>query len=232
MNIHSAIIKGPRKEKLQDAFGIINKKHYSLIVVADGLGSAKHSDYGSKKAVVAVEKAIYQWRKLKKHDKKVLIQLIHFFWNLSIADSEYEKKDCLTTCLFAYIDKLNHRIILGQLGDGLIFFKSGKRTVSLKSLEDYNYTKALGSSKSYNDWEIRDEHYDLKDFVLIITTDGVSEDLVEEKEGEFAESLIQKLSSIKKNKRNKYLSQLLENWPTKFHTDDKTICIAWERKRK
>jgi serine/threonine protein phosphatase PrpC len=124
MNIHSAIIKGPNKEILQDALGIVNQKHFSLLIVADGLGSAKKSDFGARKAVIAVEKAVYQWMKLEKDNIKVLIQLIHFYWNLLIGDSEFDKKDCLTTCLFAIIDKTNKRIILAQLGDGLLFFET------------------------------------------------------------------------------------------------------------
>lgn len=231
MNIHSAIIKGPKKEKLEDALGIINQKHFSILIVADGLGSAKNSDYGAKKAVTAVEKAVNQWRNLEKKDNKVLIQLIHFYWNLLIGDSDFEKKDCLTTCLFAYIDKISKKIILGQIGDGLLLIKSKTEIVAVKSTEDYNFTKSLGSSKSYNDWNIKNIDYDINDFTLLISTDGISEDLVENKEDEFAETLIQNMLKLKRNKRNNYLNQLLENWPTKFHTDDKTICIAWEKKR-
>lgn len=230
MNVHSAIIKGPKKEKLQDALGIINQKYYSLFIVADGLGSSKNSDYGAKKAIISVEKAVNQWRKLDKKDIKVLIQLIHFYWNLLIGDSGLEKKDCLTTCLFAYIDKSDKKIILGQLGDGLLLVKSKGKTVFVKSTDDYNFTKSLGSSKSYNDWNIKLINYDIDNFTLLVTTDGISEDLVENKEDEFAEAIIQKILKLKKNKRNSYLKQLLENWPTRFHSDDKTICIAWEKK--
>lgn len=231
MNVHSAIIKGPKKEKLQDALGIINQKKYSLIIVADGLGSSKNSDYGAKKAIVSVEKAVNQWRKLDKKNNKVLIQLIHFYWNLLIGDSGLEKKDCLTTCLFAYIDKSDKKIILGQLGDGLLLVKSKGETVFLKSTDDYNFTKSLGISKSYDDWNIKLINFDSDNFTLLVTTDGISEDLVEDKEDEFAEAIIKKMSNLKRNKRNSYLNQLLVNWPTKFHTDDKTICIAWEKKR-
>ena len=231
MNIHSAIIKGPKKKILQDALGIINQKYFNLFIVADGLGSSMHSDYGAKKAVVSVEKAVNQWRKLEKKGDKVLIKLIHFYWNLLIGDSSFDKKDCLTTCLFAYIDKIGKRIILGQLGDGLLLFKSNEKTVFVKSLDDYNYTKSLGSSKSYSDWNIKNIDYDINNFIVLVATDGISEDLVENREGEFAESLVQELLKHKKNKRNNYLKQLLANWPTKFHTDDKTICIAWEKKR-
>jgi serine/threonine protein phosphatase PrpC len=231
MNIHTAIVKGPKKLKLEDALGIVNQKYFSVLIVADGLGSAKNSDYGAKKAVIAVEKAVNQWRKLEKKEIKVLIQLIHFYWNLLIGDSDFEKKDCLTTCLFAYIDKTSKRILLGQLGDGLLLIKSKGETVHVKSDEDYNYTKSLGISKSYSDWNIKFIDYDTDNFTLLVTTDGISEDLVEKKEDEFAEAIIQKMTELKFNNRNNYLKQLLENWPTKFHSDDKTICIAWEKKR-
>ncbi len=231
MNIHSAIIKGPKKETLQDAIGISNQKYFSLFIVADGLGSAKNSDFGAKKAIIAVEKAVTQWRKLEKKDNKVLLQLIHFYWNLLIGDSDFKKKDCLTTCLFAYVDKLDRRIILGQLGDGILLFESKEETILVKSSDDYNFTKSLGSSKSFDDWNLKSFSFDINDFTLLIATDGVSEDLVENKETEFAESLIQKMLKLKRNKRNIYLKQLLENWPTKFHSDDKTICIAWENKK-
>lgn len=231
MNIHSAIIKGPKKERLQDAIGIINQKYFGLFIVADGLGSVKNSDYGAKKAIIAVEKAVNQWLKLEKKDNKVLLQLIHFYWNLLIGDSDFEKKDCLTTCLFAYLDKRDKKITLCQLGDGLLFFESKESTALVKSSDDYNFTKSLGSSKSFDDWNIKHVDFDVNDFTLLITTDGISEDLVENKEGEFAETIIQKMLQLKKNKRNVYLRQLLENWPTKYHTDDKTICIAWEKKR-
>lgn len=231
MNIHSAIIKGPKKEKLQDALGIINQKYFKLFIVADGLGSAKNSDFGAKKAIIAVEKAINQWRKLEKKDNKVLLQLIHFYWNLLIGDSNFEKKDCLTTCLFAYVDKLDKRMILGQLGDGILHFGSKEEIVLVKSLDDYNYTKSLGNSKSFDDWNLKSFSFDINDFTLLVATDGISEDLVENKETEFTEAIIQKMTKLKQNKRNNYLKQLLENWPTKFHSDDKTICIAWEKKR-
>ena len=155
MNIHTAIVKGPKKLKLEDALGIVNQKYFSVLIVADGLGSAKNSDYGAKKAVIAVEKAVNQWRNLKKKETPVLIQLIHFYWNLLIGDSDFDKKDCLTTCLFTYIDKLDKKMILGQLGDGLLLIKSKGETVHVKSDEDYNYTKSLGISKSYSDWNIK-----------------------------------------------------------------------------
>jgi serine/threonine protein phosphatase PrpC len=231
MNINSAKVKGPVKKELQDAFGFLNQKHFSLLVVADGLGSAKHSGFGANKAIDAVKKAVLEWRKLEKKEVKILIQLVHFYWNLLIGDSDFEKKECATTCLFAYMNKENNTGILSQLGDGLVLLKTKGKTIFLKSTDDYNFTKSLGSSKSYNDWNIKQIDFDRDDFNLLLVTDGVSEDLVEKKQDEFAEKLVETMIKTKRNKRNSYLHQLLKNWPTKFHTDDKTICIAWEKKR-
>jgi serine/threonine protein phosphatase PrpC len=228
MNIHSAIVKGPNKSSIQDALSIVNKKDFCLIAIADGLGSYKYSEYGSKIAVIAVEKAINQWRNLRKENVKVLIQLIHCFWNLLIGDSEFEKKECLTTCLFSYIDYKKKKIILGQLGDGLIYFNSNEETVFMRSSEEYNFTKSLGNSNSINEWNIKSFNYKELAFSLLVVTDGISEDIVENKEKEFVEYIIQKLLKLKKNQRNAYLKNLLESWPTKFHNDDKTICIVWE----
>ena len=231
MYIHSAIVKGPNKKLLQDAFGIINKNAFTLLIVADGLGSAKYSDFGAQKAVVSVEKAINSWRSLKKKDLKVLIQLVHFNWNLLIGDSELDKTDCSTTCLFAYIDKIDKKLILAQLGDGLLLFQDCSEIVFLKSYDDYNYTKSLGSSKSFSDWNIKLIDINLHEFKLLICTDGISEDIVENKEFEFTKNLISEMEKLKHSNRNKYLTELLENWPTKFHSDDKTICIAWDKKK-
>jgi serine/threonine protein phosphatase PrpC len=215
MDIHSAIVKGPNKKLLQDAFGVINKNAFTLLIVADGLGSAEHSDFGARKAVISVEKAINSWRSLKKKNLKVLIQLIHFNWNLLLGDSELEKTDCSTTCLFAYIDKIEKKIILAQLGDGVVLFQNKSEIAFLKSSDEYNYTKSLGSSKSYNDWNIKQLDLDLNEFNLLICTDGISEDLVENKEFEFTENLIKALEKVKYSKRNKYLKELLENWQGK-----------------
>lgn len=229
MEIYYTSVKGPKKEKLQDAIKVINQQEYALIIVADGLGSAMYSDYGAQQALIAVEKAVEQWRVLKKKKVPILIQLIHFFWNLLIADSDFEKKDCLTTCLFSLIDRKNNQVVLAQLGDGLIFYESNDEISILKSIEEYNFTKSLGKSKAFNDWNIRILNY-TGDFKLLIATDGISEDIEESKEKEFTDYLLKEILKMKRKRRNNYLKEKIENWPTKFHSDDKTICIGWNER--
>jgi serine/threonine protein phosphatase PrpC len=64
----------------------------------------------------------------------------------------------------------------------------------------------------------------MKDFKYFLATDGISDDIVPNKEDEFIDILIQKL---KKKKENLVLKNILKNWTTKFHKDDKTINIGW-----
>jgi serine/threonine protein phosphatase PrpC len=151
---HYASVKGIDKKENQDSLGVHETQKYLLSIVADGLGSAKYSKTGSKKAVLAVKKAIIEWRKLTQEDNNILLKLVYFYWNLFINDTKLEKKDCLTTCLFLYIDKINNNILIAQLGDGLIYYKSKNIVFLTKNNIDFNYTQALGSSKHINDWQI------------------------------------------------------------------------------
>lgn len=171
-----------------------------------------------------------QWRDLKRKNNAVLLQLIHFYWNLFIHDLNYEKKDCSTTCLFVYIDKDTQTALIGQLGDGMILFKSNKgKYVTPKSM-DFNYTNALGSSKNMKDWKVETMNVEFKNMKLFLATDGISDDIIENKEEEFLDYLIASMEDINNNKRSFLLRKTLKNWPTKFHNDDKTICVTWSKK--
>ncbi len=74
---HSTII-GFKKSINQDAHEIYESSKYLISIVADGLGSSRHSDIGSFQAIKAVRKAITQWRSLKDNNTSVLLQLINF----------------------------------------------------------------------------------------------------------------------------------------------------------
>ncbi len=229
-NTHCASIVGADKKYNQDAYKCKETKKYLLAVVADGVGSATNSHIGSSQAVRAVQRAFVQWRTLNEKKNTVLLQLIHFNWNLLINDCNYEKKDCSTTCLFVYINKETQSALIGQLGDGLIFFQSKDESyISPKSM-DFNYTQALGSSKNSKDWQIKTMDVEFKNMKLFLATDGISDDIVEGKEEDFLDYLITSLKDTTMNKRFFLLRKILKNWPTKFHSDDKTICISWSKR--
>ena len=227
---HHATVIGFEKKANQDSHEIYESSKYLISIVADGLGSSKHSDIGSFQATKAVRKAITQWRSLKDNNSSVLLQLLHFYWNLFINDLNLEKKDCSTTCLFIYVDKENSKGLISQLGDGMIYFKSNDYTYITPSSDDFNYTKSLGSSKSTKDWIVNSIKLDKDDLSFFIATDGISDDIVKNKEKEFIDYLIDSMNKLEKNNCNNYLRKTLLDWPTKFHTDDKTICITWSEK--
>ncbi len=229
-NANCASVVGFNKKYNQDACAHKETSKYFLTVVSDGVGSSINSHIGSAQAVKAVQKAIIQWRDLKRKDNSVLLQLIHFYWNLFIHDLGYERKDCSTTCLFVYIDKDTQTALIGQLGDGMILIKSNKGKYMTSKGIDFNYTNALGSSKNMKDWQIETMNVEFENMKLFLATDGISDDIVENKEEEFLDYLIASMEDIDKNKRSFLLRKILKNWPTKFHSDDKTICVVWSKK--
>ena len=227
---HHATVIGFEKNINQDSHEIYESSKYLISIVADGLGSSKHSDIGSFQAIRAVRKAITQWRSLNESNSNVLLQLIHFYWNLFINDLSLEKKDCSTTCLFVYVDKENSKGIIAQLGDGMIYFESNNYTYITPSTDDFNYTRSLGSSKNAKDWIVNSIELDEDNLNFFIVTDGISDDIVKNKEKEFGNYLIDSMHKLEKNNCNSYLQKILKDWPTKLHTDDKTICITWSEK--
>ena len=230
MNKSYASVLGFNKRTNQDSYKVTETKKYLLLCVADGLGSSQYSHIGSLYAVKAIKKAIVEWRNLKNKDINILIQMINFYWNLYIKDANYKKDDCQSTCLFVYIDKLTQEVTIGQLGDGMIYFKSENTIYLSDKLDDFNYTKSLGKSTKMSDWNTFHSKIDLNKFKCFLATDGISDDIVTNKEEEFLDTLIVKVSDNNLKSRNHILKGILKEWLTKFHIDDKTICTAWGNK--
>ena len=229
MRRHGLSVKGPDKEENQDAVGVIDHKDYLLMVVADGLGSVSDSAFGSATAIKAVKRAVVEFRKLESSKSDFLVQLITFYWRLFVQDMDKELSECGSTCLFAYLNKQEKRMVTGQLGDGLIFLKSRSDIqVTPTSSSDFNLTKNLSSARK-KDWLVREMEITQEGFDLILLTDGISEDIQESKVPDFLEVLKQELTDKNPQASYWYLKKLLSNWPTKYHRDDKSICIAWEK---
>jgi hypothetical protein len=230
LNIVGVSIKGIDKKHNQDSYYYRETNKYILIVVSDGLGSAKYSDLGSKLVMISVQKSITQWRTLQKQEINILLKMIHFNWNILVNDLQYEMRDCASTCLFVYVDKETKNTTIAQLGDGLIFLKSSKGLYMSVSNVDFNYTKSLGVSKKAKDWIVKKMDVDLASIKFFIATDGVAEDIVEGKEENFLDYLISSVQEADHRNRHHHMRNILKNWPTKFHSDDKTICISWSKR--
>lgn len=61
---------------------------------------------------------------------------------------------------------------------------------------------------------------------IFMSSDGISSDLIQGKEKEFADEFLTELS-IEKNLQDKrgYIQKTIDNWPVPKHSDDKTIVV-------
>ena len=206
----------------QDAFLVDNSKYYTLAVVCDGLGSKKHSRVASYRLCKIIKKEVhkrFKKRALEPYDLVASIQ------------SKYKKRiwpfnltNCDTTCLFSLISSTS--IMLFQLGDGLnaIVFNNDIVKCEITEKDFTNETRAFGNSKK-SDWLFKMvKKEDNTKYELILCTDGISEDIIDDTAVEFIHTVSSK--TIGKNKNNPILKDILDSWPNKYSSDDKTIVVV------
>lgn len=213
----------------QDSFIAKNFGSFSLLVISDGMGSKKHADVGSYAACLAVKKALvhYVYTECKHHKKnRNIFSMIREEWLKLIFP--YNPKDCSATCLFVLRSK--KRCIAAMLGDGLIYLKGKKEEDSKLLLDEknddfINSTVSMSDSNYLNEWRFISTSTKKISSVLM-SSDGISSDLIQGKEREFADELLMDLNKEKTlvDKRL-YIKKLIDNWPVPKHSDDKTIAI-------
>lgn len=212
----------------QDAWTSFHRVWGDGIVVSDGLGSKPFSNVGSEATCRAVMDAI----RICCQDNAELKRSIFFDqikngWLSRIAP--LEPRDCSATCLFAFCHP-NGMIRVGMLGDGLAaVVKTDGSIVVLsedKSEGFSNITVAISPNVTEKDWLCADFSDNDCEFVFLCT-DGVADDL-EDING-FIKGFVEthrRLSSISAARR---IREMLANWPTPKHSDDKTIaCLLRE----
>lgn len=211
----------------QDAWASFHHSWGDGIVISDGLGSKPFSNIGSDVACRAVEFAAHCCCDKTEIDHDFLSHCIKTNWLSRI--SPLEPRDCAATCLFAF--RLGDGAIhLGMLGDGLAAaVKSNGSVVSLsedKSQGFSNITTALSLNVSAKDWR----HLSLLEedcVAILLCTDGVSDDL-ENVDG-FVKGVVEAHRTLAVVSANQHIREMLENWPTPKHSDDKTIaCLCRE----
>lgn len=218
------IIKGTPN---QDAWSSFHHVWGDGIVISDGVGSKPLSNFGSDAACRAVEYAAFAFGKQAEINLDFLFHQIRDNW-LSLI-GPLDPHDCSATCLFAF--RLGGGVIhLGMLGDGLAAaVKSDGSVVSLseeKSRGFSNITVALSRNASANDWQ----HLSLLEddcVAILLCTDGVADDL-DNVDG-FVKGVVDAHCSLAAVRSNQHIREMLENWPTPKHSDDKTIaCLCRE----
>ena len=223
---YGATVKGKlhKENKMpnQDYYLIDNHMEYTLVVVCDGLGSKKYSHHASKKLSKIIKKEVRE--RYKKHNLNP-IEMVSSIQKTYLKKLwPYKLDNADTTCLFSLIS--NKNILLFQLGDGINAISINDKIILADEVEkDFtNETRAFGKSNR-NDWKIKvinkEENSKYK---LLLCTDGISEDLIEDNLSEFINNL--NLHVDKKYKKNRCLFDLINNWPNKYSKDDKTIVVV------
>ena len=222
-----ASVRGPghteRDLPNQDSFLIRTYRWGVVAVVSDGLGSKRFSHIGSAAACRAVVKAIEKARENKEFDAADLLELIRAYWLVELAP--LRSKDCSATCLFTYIN--DESVVIGRLGDGMIGLlgKDGHpdRVFSDDKEDSFaNTTHSLTSTSALRHWEIL-RLSRTACTALVLCTDGVSADIANGKEAAFMHELYASTKEKRSKKNSLECRHWLTNWPTKGHSDDKTL---------
>ncbi len=209
----------------QDAWAAFHHEWCDGIVVSDGLGSKPFSDFGSRAACLAVARAIHSCIGRTEMDHTVLTDRIKRKW-LSLI-TPLSSRDCAATCLFAF--RMNDGLVLiGMLGDGLAaVVKADGSVISLsddKTEGFSNITSALSPEVGVKEWRwlsIREDECQS----ILLCSDGVADDLTDLNGfvAEFCASY-RGISSVSASRRAR---EMLANWPTPMHSDDKTIACLF-----
>lgn len=211
----------------QDAWASFHHAWGDGIVISDGVGSKQFSDFGSQAVCLAVEYATYACHDKVEIDQNFLFDRIRTNW-LSLI-TPLEPRDCSATCLFAF--RLGDGVIhVGMLGDGLaatVKFSGSVVSLSEDKAKGFsNITTALSPNTSANDWR----HLSLPEdecAAVMLCTDGVADDL-DDVDG-FVKGFIEANRTLAAVSANRHSREILENWPTPKHSDDKTIaCLCRE----
>ena len=204
----------------QDAIGHFVSDQYWAIVVCDGMGSRVHADIGATTAIQSI-KAV-----LKKSDfyasTKTVIADFYQDWLDTLKQLAIKPSDAVTTVLIAWG---NHQgsFRFFQLGDGVIC--TTKTNYTRTSIDEFsNATTGLGLSKKYGDWTVGHGALSAHDKVILLMTDGISEDITEH--CEFTEALAIYSSNKSPRRVKKHLKNMFISWPTPFHTDDKSLAMV------
>lgn len=186
------------------------------------MGSRPLSDIGSRLACQAVLAATRQCS--FDTPNRDLILCIYKNWLHTLGN--VTPNDAVATCLVAW-GLASGECRLLQLGDGMISCHGEtSEQLSHRSENGFaNETTGLGISRRISDWQCRTVKLHRPGQGIVLTTDGISDD-IDDTAG-FTEAIITRLrgKGIRYSKR--WMTRELENWPTPKHTDDKTIAVIY-----
>lgn len=232
--LNAVSVKGTRNKrennKNQDAFVCKVVEEVVYVAVADGLGSCKHSEKGSRLAISCLEDWIINDLKNYSSPSEEMITILNRKlidrWRMKITEGHY--KDYDTTLLYTIF--FNDCLIVGGIGDGMILchMDEGVKEFSWDKHEFSNRTFSLSAHNAID--HMRGELVELSDscypITLIMATDGVAEDLNPDMKNALPSYLYRKLKETDVITVQDEIEQWVVNWKTNNHTDDRTFCMV------
>lgn len=203
----------------QDAITLRGNRGGWIAAACDGLGSCAKSHLGSRAAASAVSDLLSAGGGSPASHVNASI---HEQWLRRI--SPHSVSDVATTCLWATVNR-DGNCLLGQLGDGLILFRSRGRFFRLTpDRQGYgNQTQALWREHKEQHWHQAECFLIQPGDGLVLMTDGVSDDLVPDALEGFFDALYLNITQRGRRSGRRWLEKELENWSTPMHGDDKSV---------
>ena len=136
-----------------------------------------------------------------------------------------------TTASFVLVDKRRKIASMAWVGDSPIAYRvDGRSVISLAEEKEFaNVTECL--STGHEQFKICMIAYrDTFDF--LVASDGLFDELDEEKFDSLFDYFIQKFSDVPYNKRRSILKKDIRNSVYDFNSDDKTMIFSWTINRK
>lgn len=220
-------VRGPEHKRQchpnQDAWTIRRSGGGIMAAVADGLGSAKNGEIGSKAACAAAMNAFRLARKIGDTPSWLTIAVLRATWHQLVA--RWGAENCGTTCLACFIAP-GGSMFATQVGDGVIAIRRADASFEVMPAKTKSFQNSTDTVASQNakDWSIFTGHLEPGDAVLM-ATDGISDDLDPSQIGSLIAHLLADYLPLQPHIRAARIRSALKGWPTRHHRDDKTFVV-------
>lgn len=218
----------------QDSWSIehVSEVPCTIYVVADGLGSYTNSHIGSGAVAESVKRAVLGQEGMDElgviGDLERFCSRIQWSWCQKLQELHIPIETAYTTCLV--VIELNKHLVFVQIGDGVLlaFDTQTEETLFCTPRNENhfsNITLSLEETFVPQNWQM---HHSEKpaEFAIMMCTDGISNDLLEEKPINYLLNLLHTSKRLTAEECAKEMKIELENWPVPHHYDDKTIIFA------
>lgn len=206
--------------------------HYScgaghVSVVCDGVGSCERSHIGSRAACLAVRDVVEGFGRDASLESLGL--RVEAAWRNRLPGGD--PGQFATTCLLA-IRLRSGRVAVGGVGDGLGalgMVGGGMLQVLTARGGDFGETHALGVGALMDTWRQVEADDTDGGMWALLATDGLANDLAEDRVAQFATWLIHRAAPLSTRRRAVFLRTALRQARIGGGSDDQTVAIQWSR---